>query len=474
MKPQPMKAYDQCTIDIPAEPAPPEQPSTNTEAGEEDAAVHALASMEEGKLAGEMKEPVSRGEETAPESTAGKKPVAIEPHTVELTAEQKATTEAVLENGVIAPCPIAEPAPVRQSPPETAAKVNPSVVRLMEEGRLHLAGRKTISLAEARVHAFSRSIDDENLELEHPEALEGEEDDRLGAMQDFRSHLRSRTKTIAGAGRHVQVGRRTSKDLRREAMRNRMQKPSALPDLGRERRVELELLSPDMEAKIREMICNGIGAKYGGLRRATRAATTIQRAYRDYRLRETFREIRQEKKEMTMMGVKGGHRPSILRRKQTGESLQRRSGSTQRWTTHVGSPTNQRGADLSDSVEPPNKHVAEPSNQGGKDEEVFAKELSLSDIGELEIEESSLVSSAALLLEEELQQPRKRRNRPVSVFHTRNVQVPGGTIPRRRTVSAPAIAHRKMRIGINHFNRYPKLCMATARSYTLGRQLCCL
>ena len=54
------------------------------------------------------------------------------------------------------------------------------------------------------------------------------------------------------------------------------------------------MLSPDMEAKIYEKIRTSLGKKYGSLERATQAAVTIQKAYRAYKLRKHFDEIRRE------------------------------------------------------------------------------------------------------------------------------------------------------------------------------------
>ena len=56
----------------------------------------------------------------------------------------------------------------------------------------------------------------------------------------------------------------------------------------------LSMLSPDMEARIYEKIRRSLGEKYGSLEGANRAALTIQKAYRGYKLRRHFEEIRRE------------------------------------------------------------------------------------------------------------------------------------------------------------------------------------
>ena len=54
------------------------------------------------------------------------------------------------------------------------------------------------------------------------------------------------------------------------------------------------MLPPDLEARIYKKICMSLGKKYGSLERATQAAVTIQKAYRGYKLRMHFDEIRKE------------------------------------------------------------------------------------------------------------------------------------------------------------------------------------
>ena len=78
-------------------------------------------------------------------------------------------------------------------------------------------------------------------------------------------------------------------------------------------------LSPDMEMKIQQMILQALGKKYGGLERANKAATVIQRAYRRYKINAQFRLIRnmqQSTRRERKMTMTGRHKraPSILRK----------------------------------------------------------------------------------------------------------------------------------------------------------------
>ncbi len=462
----------------PEQPAPHKQSSTEPTGGGEETAV----------------EPVTLGgDRIATESTTGGEEAVTKPLTpggkgraTEPTIERRSATEVALEMDGISPNPPKERILVREAPTKTVQEGKSSEVRLLEEGRLPLVSTtRKVSLSDSRCHSFSRSIDNESLEMEHLGCLEEDEDeevrDSLEGMKDIKSRFRSRTKTISGVGRHMEVGRKSSRDLKREALKNKLQNPSAMANIQRGHGMNLELLSPDMEAKIRQMICSAVGAKYGGLRRATRAATTIQRAYRDYKLRETFKEIQREKKEMTLQGVRGGHRPSILRRKQKGEGFQRRP--TPKHRHLVGTPPRQHDTvqlEQSDSVDPSmlgGESQAELPQQEIGEEEVFAEGLSLANsaVDELQVDESSLTTSSSTGGDEQ-SFPRRHRGRRTSVFPTgffyslqlRDKVAEKGSLPRRRTVSAPAVARRKMKIGINHFNRLAAACTATC-SYIVCR-----
>ena len=79
-------------------------------------------------------------------------------------------------------------------------------------------------------------------------------------------------------------------------------------------------LSPDMEMKIQQMIQQALGKKFGGVERATRAAITIQRAYRKYKIDAHFRMIRKLQHDSLAerrrtMSVRHNRAPSILRKK---------------------------------------------------------------------------------------------------------------------------------------------------------------
>ena len=110
---------------------------------------------------------------------------------------------------------------------------------------------------------------------------------------------------VGGAGK-----KQTSHALRRQ---------NSFPRRGQRIIVEdLTYLSPDMEMKIQEMMHKAIGKKYGGLERAVKAATCIQVAYREYKIRKRFIEIRRQQQD-TMVRRRAfsvkyprGRRPSMI------------------------------------------------------------------------------------------------------------------------------------------------------------------
>ena len=129
--------------------------------------------------------------------------------------------------------------------------------------------------------------------------------------------IRTRTSTISSSAHryYKERGRKNSKQLKQEAA-----KLERSPEFhqGKRKIQALELFSPDMELRIREKICSGIGKKYGGLRRANQAAVVIQTAYRQYKLKKRYDEIRREaikvrRRAQTISDPR--RKPSMLRRK---------------------------------------------------------------------------------------------------------------------------------------------------------------
>ena len=103
----------------------------------------------------------------------------------------------------------------------------------------------------------------------------------------------------------------------------RLQRRNSYPLTGQRsvNMYELDLLSPDMEMKMQQLILIALEKKYGGKEKATRAATTIQTAYRKYKNIQHYKLLR-ERQQTTMqrrrtMSIKypGGRRPSMIKRK---------------------------------------------------------------------------------------------------------------------------------------------------------------
>ena len=118
----------------------------------------------------------------------------------------------------------------------------------------------------------------------------GEDDHTDGGTME----MRKRINTFSPSSKQM-VGRRTPKEIKK--VEKIQQKTAALRREASSTTSSssvLKYLSPDMEAKIYERICRSLGEKYGSLERATHAAVTIQKAYRGYKLRKHFDEIRKE------------------------------------------------------------------------------------------------------------------------------------------------------------------------------------
>ena len=106
------------------------------------------------------------------------------------------------------------------------------------------------------------------------------------------SRFRSPTQTVGAFGEHKELG--TKKGPNRKLRRR-----SSFLDYRQDRTIQiqgLELFSRNVEARIREKVCRAIEVKYGG--QSTQAAISIQRAYRDYKLKKRFEEIRREASQM--------------------------------------------------------------------------------------------------------------------------------------------------------------------------------
>lgn len=152
---------------------------------------------------------------------------------------------------------------------------------------------------------------------------EEEEEDTLGEMEGVgskESAIRKRTVTISAGGKYrkneLGLGRKSPRQVKQEANRLTRRKSAEFPRGSMSRIKRSELFSPDVEEKIRAKICFHIGQKYGGLERATQAAVAIQRAYRQFKMKRRFDEIRREASQMRKraqtMGQGRSRRQSII------------------------------------------------------------------------------------------------------------------------------------------------------------------
>ena len=190
--------------------------------------------------------------------------------------------------------------PVKQQPLKSAMK-KPQPHPLQEKEtsaeQKSKSLRRIVTLADPRYKVNAMSMDrfgglDDSVILDE---VDGEEEDELTDMNSFQNRIRKRTQTLAvsAAGRDQHFGRKNRREIRRE-IRGRN---NSLININSNNVLtirELELISPDMEARIRDKICNAIGEKYGGREVATKAAITIQHAYRQYKIKRRFLEIRRE------------------------------------------------------------------------------------------------------------------------------------------------------------------------------------
>lgn len=180
-------------------------------------------------------------------------------------------------------------------------------------------------IATARLEAIyekrkSAVMDDTNLE----------EEDTLDELASFKTDVRARTHTLSaltGGKRRMELGRKKLKEHRLEMKRFSSVSTSTGLSQGvepspRERadtKHELELLSPILQAKIRNMTLKRIFTKYGGKDVVTRAVEVITSAYQTYRLKRRFLERQKEKRENRTLQRKRAlslrqpnRRPSIM------------------------------------------------------------------------------------------------------------------------------------------------------------------
>ena len=136
---------------------------------------------------------------------------------------------------------------------------------------------------------------------------------------DQRKRYRARSQTFAAQG-----GQKRKQKPAKKGGNRMLRRQSSFSERMRDREMiqmkNLELFSPDVEARIRARVSRAIGEKYGGIKQASESATTIQRAYRDYKLKKRFEEIRQEaskmRKRAETMQPDSRRRLSVVRKRQ--------------------------------------------------------------------------------------------------------------------------------------------------------------
>lgn len=187
-----------------------------------------------------------------------------------------------------------------------------------------LNGRRTTSLATAVPKDYDvvikKEIDDTNEDTK-VELLPSQPFRKR--VQTFGGHGASRLRNKAQGNQPMNKGLESVV----ESTSTRLQRRNSFPRRGQSNAYNMNLLSPDMEMKIQQMIQLALAKKYGGKEKATKAATIIQTAYRKYKNVQHFKKLR-EIQQTTMqrrltMSVKypGGRRPSMIKRK-SNKSLQ--------------------------------------------------------------------------------------------------------------------------------------------------------
>ncbi|XP_064399910.1 uncharacterized protein LOC135346271 isoform X2 [Halichondria panicea] len=134
--------------------------------------------------------------------------------------------------------------------------------------------------------------------------------------------MRSRTHTLAAlrykGKKPIERGRQRLTDIKKEEKKGqpKIKRQSSLTNLNTIG-VDYELISPEIACWIRGKIIRDLENKYGGSEKANKAASKIQRMYREYKLQSRFKEIRREKHRRNRAHSMRtpGRRPSILNKK---------------------------------------------------------------------------------------------------------------------------------------------------------------
>ena len=198
-----------------------------------------------------------------------------------------------------------------ESSMETSPPISPLKTSTDDHPSLPRSRRVTMSLTDFKKYSNSQD-------------RSGEAEDIDSKNDDFGT-MRSRVSTVSSShGRYKEIGRKNSRQLKQEAAKL-SERAQNFRHGGRKFQA-LELFSPDMELRIREKIYSAIGKKYGGLPRASRAAVVIQTAYRQYKLKKRYDEIRKEASHMRKraQSLKNPRRnTSIIRKKRPQMRYQR-------------------------------------------------------------------------------------------------------------------------------------------------------
>ena len=167
--------------------------------------------------------------------------------------------------------------------------------------------------------------------------LEEDEEDAVGEMQEFNNlDMRARTSTVSGSllkgAAKVGIGRKRLKDQRKENLLMKRATSQIAPgavttghtDFLRDMdamKHSFELLSPQLEVKIKNMALRKMYETYGGKDVVKHAVHVIVQAWQSYRLRKRFQErLREKSQNRAKMrerakSMKNVHRrPSILQK----------------------------------------------------------------------------------------------------------------------------------------------------------------